>query len=345
MVSKDEILTGMLANISDEYDKAEGSFFYDAEMPVAIVAETLHSKADSIEDKAFADTATGTDLDRKCSDQGITRKAATKSTGMVTITGTVGATVPLGCLVASDSVEYAITAGGVIPAGGNLDVTVESVVSGQAGNVPVGAIKSFPITIEGLTTVTNSAGISNGYDAESDDSLRERYYSKVRTPATSGNKYQFRNWCLEVSGVGDARILPIWNGAGTVKAIIINANKQPADGALVSTVAAYIEDVRPIGATVTVVSATALPINVSVSLTIGGGFTSAQVKATIEANITAYLKSIAFKQSYVSYAMIGSIILDSVGLVDYSGLTVNGGTVNIAVDDSHVATLGGVTIV
>lgn len=344
MESKDVILTRMLGNISDEYDKAEGSFFYDAEKPVAIEAETLHAKADAIQDKCFADTATGADLDRKCADQGIERKPATKATGTVTITGTIGATVPLDGLVASDNVEFKITQSGVIPAGGSLSVTVECLEEGQAGNVPAGAIKTFPITIEGLVTVTNAAGFTSGYDAESDESLRARYYAKVRTPATSGNKYHYRNWALEVTGVGDARIVPLWNGPGTVKAIIINSNKQPADSTLVNSVATHIEDVRPIGAAVTVVSAAAKAINISVSLTLDTGYTTPQVKLTIEANITQHLKNIAFVNTYVSYAMIGAIILDSAGVLDYSGLTINGGTANVSILDSEVATLGNVTV-
>lgn len=345
MDSKEVILARMLSNIPDEYDKTEGSAFYDAEKPVAIELERLDAKADAIEDKAFSDTATGADLDRKCSDQGITRKPATKSIGIVTVTGTIGATVPLGGLVASDTVEFAFTETKTMPAGGSVDVGVECTQLGQAGNVPVGAIKSFPVTISGLVTVTNAAAINNGYEAESDDSLRARYYAKVRTPATSGNKYHYRNWCLEVTGVGDARIVPLWNGAGTVKAIIINANKQPADAGLVSDVAEYIEDVRPIGAAVTVVAAIAKVINVSVDLTLAAGFTEPTVKASIEANITEHLKSIAFVNNYVSYAMIGSIILDTEGVLDYANLTINGGTANVSVLDTEVATLGGVTIV
>jgi len=106
----------------------------------------------------------------------------------------------------------------------------------------------------------------------------------------------------------------------------------------------HIEDVRPIGATVTVASATGVAINIAVTLTLAAGYTAEQVTGYIEANIIEYLKDIAFVETYVSYARIGSTILDTEGVLDYSGLTVNGGTANIAIADTEVAVLGAVTI-
>ena len=46
----------------------------------------------------------------------------------------------------------------------------------------------------------------------------------------------------EVERRGDAKCIPLWNGAGTVKVIIINADKQAADAALINAVKNHIED-------------------------------------------------------------------------------------------------------
>jgi uncharacterized phage protein gp47/JayE len=339
------IITRMLSNISDEYDKREGTFIYDVEKPVAIEISTLEAKSDSILDRGFVDTATGTYLERKVYEQGLTRKSASAATGIVTITGVIGSAIAKGELVASDSVNFAFTVDTVIPSSGSINVTIQCESTGTVGNVPSGAIKYFPKTLEGLQTVTNSIAFTNGYDAESDDDLRQRYYDKVQTPSTSGNKYHYINWCKSVTGVGNARVIPLWNGNGTVKCIIINSNKRAADTTLINTVVAYIEDNRPIGATVTVVSATEKAINISVTLTIdSNNYTSDVVKTDIEANLTDYLKSIAFVNSYVSYAAIGYVILNTDGVLDYSNLLVNTGTTNITIDDSEVAVLGGVTL-
>jgi len=342
--TRDEIQTRMLANISDEYDKTEGSFFYDAIKPVAIEMESAYLDADEAPDAFFVATATGTNLDYRVAEQGLTRKPAAKSTTTVTITGSQGAAINSGDKIASDTVNFVIKETKTIGVTGQESVLVECETAGTIGNVPVGAIKYFPVTIPGLTAVTNAAAVTNGYEEETDEELRARYFAKVRTPATSGNKYHYRNWALEVTGVGDARIFPLWNGNGTVKVLIINSNKQAADSELIEDVADYIEDQRPIGATVTVASATELDVDISATLTLATGYTLAQAKASIESKVTEYLKSIAFVLDIVSYAIIGSLILQADGVTDYSNLTVNSGTGNITIEDDEVVVLGVVTV-
>ncbi|QEK12572.1 baseplate J/gp47 family protein [Crassaminicella thermophila] len=341
---RDTIQNRMLQNISDEYDKTEGSFFYDVLKSVAIELENAYKKQESILDKGFVETATGEWLDKKVAEQGLTRKSATKATTIVTITGSEGTIVNEGTLVASDTVNFVVKETKTIDATGQVDVLVECEEEGSIGNVPAGAIKYFPVTIAGLTGVTNLNAVTNGYDGETDEELRQRYFDKVRTPATSGNKWHYRNWAKEVTGVGDARVFPLANGPGTVKVMIIDSNKTGAEQELIDAVYNHIEENRPIGATVTVVSATEVPININVTLTIDtDNYAEQEVITNIENNITAYLKEIAFVEDYVSYAKVGSIILDTIGVLDYSNLIVNGGTSNITIADNEVAVLGGVT--
>lgn len=343
--SKETILARLLGYISSEFDKSEGSFFYDSEMPVAIELENAYKQQDDITNKVFVDTATGTDLDKKVAEQGLTRKSGGYSTGTVTITGITGSPITDGEFVSSDTAIFKFIGNSTVPESGTIDVTVQCISIGTIGNVPAGSIKYFPKTLDGLQTVTNALPFINGFNQETDDELRQRYYDKVQTPATSGNKYEYKNWAKEVSGTGDAKVFPIWNGNGTVKVVIINSNKRAADSTLINSVSTHIEEVRPIGATVTVISATEKTVDVGVTLTIDtNNYTSDVVKAAIESAITEYLKGIAFIESYVSYAKIGGLILDTPGILDYSGLTVNAGTSNISVADEEVAVLGVVTI-
>lgn len=343
--NRDIIQSRLLNNIDNSYDKTEGTFFYDVLKPVAIELEKTYLVADMILDKSFADTATGKDLDRIVKEVGLSRKPTTKSYGMVTITGLKGAIIKKGEKVASDSINFIFTEDLVIPESKTINVKVECEKYGTIGNVPQGAIKYFPKTLEGLQTVINTQEFNNGYDEETDENLRERYYTKVRTPATSGNVYHYLNWSKEVIGVGDARVIPLWNGNGTVKVILINSNKTGADATLVTNVKNHIEEERPIGATVTVVSAIERAINISVTLNIDAlNVTQADVITAIGNNIRDYLKKIAFKQNYVSYAQIGSLILDTNGVIDYSNLKINNGIVNVEIDDTEVAILGGVVV-
>jgi uncharacterized phage protein gp47/JayE len=350
--SRDAILTRLLSNIDNSYDKSEGSFFYDAEKPVAIELESGYTQIEGLLDKRFADTATGKNLDRVVKEAGITRKVTTKSSKSVTITGVAGSSIPKGELVASDLVSFEFIETTIIPSGGIIDVTVLCTSYGTIGNVPVGAIKYFPKTLPGLQTVTNKEAFINGYDEEDDETLRQRYYTKIQTPVTSNNKNAYKNWALSISGVGGAKVKSLWNGNGTVKVIIINSNKRAADSTLVQAVKNYIdpndgdgEGQADIGAKCTVISATELAINVTVTLTIDTDtISSTLAKSKIESAITEYLASIAFSQSYVSYAQVGSIILGITGIKDYSNLKLNNGITNIAIGDEQIAVLGGVTV-
>ena len=36
--------------------------------------------------------------------------------------------------------------------------------------------------------------------------------------------------------VGDVKVIPLWNGAGTVKIVIVDADNRPADSELISKV-------------------------------------------------------------------------------------------------------------
>jgi len=338
--SKELILQRLLAQIPDEYDKSVGSFFHDTQAPLAIEHEAQYRKLDGILDRGFAKTATGGYLEQKVAEQGMTRKPATFAEGVVRITGAVGAGIPVGVKVSSDLALYTVIAPTNISAAGFADVPVRCDVAGAGGSVPVGAIKDFPVSVSGLSTVTNPAPITGGYNAETDAELRRRYFDKVSAPATSGNKQHYVNWAMEIPGVGDVRVLPLANGPGTVKVIIINAHKQPAEPALVQTVAAHIEENRPVGAAVTVVTAKAVAINVSATLVATG-----PVQTAVETAINDYLKRTAFTVSYVSVAHIGAAILNVPGVLDFSNLKVNGGAVNIPVGTEEIAVLGVVSLV
>lgn len=344
-MTREEIKSRMLSQISDEYDKTEGSFFHDVINALAIELEAAYGNQNKILDQGFVETAAGENLDRKAAEQGIIRKDPTKATTIVTIHGSEGVTIEKGTEVASDAASYIVTKSKTIDSSKVANVPVECEKAGTIGNVPVGAIKYFPVTISGLTSVTNPNPVTNGYNGETDEELRNRYYSKVRTPATSGNKNHYKNWALEVSGVGDARVLPLWNGNnGTVKVVIIDSEKTGADPELVDEVKKRIEENRPIGADVTVESASELSVDIKVALTIDrNNYTMEQVLANIESSIKDYLKEIAFTQDYVSYAQIGSLIFQSKGVLDYSNLTVEGGNENIPLNDTTVAVLGVVT--
>lgn len=351
-MTRDEIRNHMLAEISDEYDKSEGSFFYDVISALAVELEEGYKRQEDILNQGFVETASGEYLDRKAAEQGLYRKQPTKATTTVTIYGSEGAQINEGMLVSSDVVGFVVKESKTIDFTLKVDVEVDCEKEGTIGNVPVGAIKHFPVRTTEFSSVTNALAAENGYDGENDEELRKRYFDKVRTPGTSGNKHHYRNWALGRPGVGDARVILPTNeqDRGKVKVVLIDLEKREAGTSIINDVHSFIEENRPIGAIVETVSATEVFINVNVStLDIDlGNYSIDQIKKNIEDSIEAYLKEIAFVKDYVSHAQIGSIILLSEGVLDYRGLTVNGKSgddpePNVMIAETQVAVLGGFT--
>lgn len=343
----------LLNNIVGKYDKTEGSFIYDITKPVAIELESINQQIELSKDKLSIENLESSELEERVYEKtGIERKPATKASGYVIITGKVGAVINKGDMVASDTINFIIEEARTIDSSGQVEVLVESEDYGPVGNVPAGSIQYFPVTIEGVTSVINNEDFTNGYEAEDDEALLERYYERIRTPATSGNKYHYRNWVKEVTGVGDVKIIPLWKGDNTVKLVIIDSNKQAASTELVEEVQSYIdpnieglgEGKAPIGAFCTVVSADGVNLDISFTAIKDVSTTDEERLRSVRDNVINYLKEIAFKETTISYNRIASIILDSEGIIDFENLTINGQATAINLADDEVPVLGVVTI-
>lgn len=346
------ILAHMLAQISSGIDISEGSATEATLSPFAIELAEGYINLDSVINLFFPQTTHGQYVDNWLATRGMDRKPGTAAIGAVTFTGTNGTVIPSGTKVQTAGGLLYDTTAVVTITGTTASVSVQAEAVGTAYNVAAGAINSIPIAVIGVSSVTNAASITGGVDVESDASAIARFLEDARNPSTSGNKYDYYGWAVSVSGIGDAKILPLWNGNGTVKVVLIDGNKQPASSALVTNVQAYTEGFRPIGATVTYESATGLSINVSATLLLASGYTVSGVQSAVQTSIASFLKSIAFSNNlsavnqldYVSYAKIGDAILNVPGVLDYSNLTVNGGTANVSVQIESVAVLGTVTL-
>lgn len=350
--TKDQILSDMLLNIGEQYDKTPGYIPRDLSSATAIEIEQLYDGLNQLMDSVDVDKMIGDALAKYISQRkGLIRKPSEKAVGQVLVKGT--GRIKIGDLFETENgIQFeSIEVKEIVVSD---TVKIRAILGGAQGNSPIASITLIPITLQGITSVSNTSVTAGGYDCESDDELRERYYHAIRVPATSGNKYHYQLWACQCVGVGDSRIIPLWNGANTVKIILIDSNKQVASQALIDSVQLYIDPkgsnwgtgsgVAPIGSYCTVASASAKNLTISVSVTKDSNYTPQQIKDNITLSIANYLKTIAFKQSYVSYAKIGNTILDSLGVLDYTNLLVNSGVINVVVLDSEVAIAQTITI-
>lgn len=337
------ILSRMLNNISDEIDKREGSVARDMLSPKAIELAMAYMEMDNVINFGFAGTTYGEFLDLKVAEVGLTRQPAQKSKGILKLINTSEDPIYIvkGTVAYTNSgVQFQIDED--IEVGSEpLYVGITASEFGVIGNVPINSITNIEVTD---IQCTNEQVTSGGVDVESDEKLLERYYIKVRSTGVSGNKYQYRQWATEIAGIGDAKVIPTWNGPNSVKIILIDTNKDPVNENKIQEVYDYIESERPIGAEVTIITATHKTIDISAVVTLQGEADITDVTNRISNSISQYFKEATFVDEDIKYSRIGNIIFTTEGVVDYSNLLLNGSTDNILLGDEDIPYLGQVTL-
>lgn len=349
-ITADTLHNELLDKIDNSYQKTVGYPVYDLTRAFALVLAPYYAALDTVARKLDVEQLKDTELTRFVEQRkGIIRKNATFAHGILQVTG--NGEIKKGDLFESDGgIQFQAAENKKIEGAGTIDA--QAVLPGYTGNVGAGAITMIPKTIPGITGCINPDPMAGGYETETDDSLRERYYEAIRQPPTSGNKYHYMMWAKEIAGVGDAKVFPLWQGDNTVLVLIINDKKLPADTELVARVQEHIdpdgkgkgEGQAPIGAYCTVQSAEKLPLTLSLKVLMADNYSIAEVKDHIYDTVSSYLKSIAFKQNYISYSKVINAINDAQGVDDFSDLTINGGISNVTIDDKQVAVLNGVNI-
>ncbi len=327
----------------DKVNIIEGGFVWDTLSANSKEFEKAYAEMALIIEASFPQTSWGDWLTKKAEEHGIIRQEATSSSVILTVTGQAGTTVQEGSLFSTNDGKNFITVETKkIEFTGTVDIKAQSQDVGISCNVDAETIIKIPMSIYGVSAVTNKNSAYDGFDEETDEELLERLLFKVRQPATSGNKNHYIIWATNVEGVGGVKVLPLWNGNGTVKVIITNAENEIASEDLIAKVQNYIDEQRPIGATVTVVSPKPLNIDIGLKVTKGSGNPN-----EIKNVVNDFFKTTAFEREYVSYAQVGKVILEktATGVQDYSDLTLNNKAENIALTDEQLPTVGQVYLI
>lgn len=347
MKTHEEYLDLMLNGLENTKDKTPNSFSYDVLSAAGILFVEFARRFEELAKKFDVDNLEGLELEKRVFQiTGLKRKQATYARGLIKITGTVGTVIDEGKIFQTElGEEFRTLERAVIGDKGEIDVKVEALRIGPFGDVDKDTIKISKDYIKGIESITNPVDFTNGYGQESDDDLRERYYSYLQDPPKAGNPAHYRLWAEEVDGVGYAKVYRTWKGPSTVKVVIIDIDRKGASSDLVEKVRKHIIEEAPIHwENLTVVSAKEKPIDVAGKIEVRNGYSKGEVLENIKKNITAYLAEVAFKKSYVSFAKVAHAILESEGLVDFDDLRINGTYDNIDLADEEVAVLGQVRL-
>lgn len=361
------LMKEVLAAAPPGIDTRQGSIFFDAISAVVNKIAKLYSDLDRVFEIVFITTATDEYLDLRAMEYGLVRQAATPTKYFFLYTGTRPA---VGWRFFHNDSGYYFT----LKEADDGTLYLEAETAGTQCNYIQSGDIAVPVnTVVGMTSANYGDVYEYGTDTEDDEALRERVMEKVAGPAENGNKQHYKTWCESVSGVGQARIEPLWNGENTVKAVLISPLGLPVSDAVVEAVQQYVDpnglgmtverDGKTyvvgdglgngranIGAHFTAVSAEELGVNVAFDAELVKGKTQQDAATAASAAITEYLKALVLEAEedetiVVRVSAIGAILSGLTSyLVDYANLTLNGGTGNIRVSDEEVPVLGEVTV-
>lgn len=347
----------IIARIPDTWRKEPGDFMYDAVAAVPAEIKELQVAQDTLLKDMHAQYAEGPEMDYLLAEVGLTRLLATRNKRTLQVVADPGVTIPAGhraVAIVTDTegnpLEFTVDTTTTFGTINMLNVTITAVVAGTESNLATGSEFSLVPPIAGVRSIYDLGTTVLGTDTETDEAAFERYDFRVKNPDTGGNKNDFKRWAMEVEGVGNAKVIPRWNGNGTVKVLLVDPESLPVSTTVATNAQSYIdpdgagmgEGKAPAGAATIVQPALNLPINITANVVFTAGADGVAVKTLFEKNLKEYLKSIAFTepQEPVVYNRIGAMFFSTPGISNYTDLLVNGGMADIMPGLEEVATPG-----
>lgn len=287
----------------------------------------------------------------------IIRRPGTRARCDLSLTGKAGTVIPAGALfLTATGLQFALVDAVTLPVGGTAMGVLEATEEGAAYNIGPQTIVNMYVNIPGLTSYSNEQA-AGGTDREGDPALLQRIEERRQKPANGANGWQYRAWALSVPGVGDAKVVELAEGPGTVGVVLVDSTMAPASPEIVSTCQTLIDAQRPVGATALVSAPTAVEIDVTAVVVISSATTPETVKTELEKRLRAYLAD-TIRTKYgviyygpgedkaytVIYNRILALLLTIEGVENATTLTVNGGTVDITIQPDEVPTVGTVEV-
>jgi uncharacterized phage protein gp47/JayE len=310
-------------------------------------------------------TSSGADVDSFGADFGMARLPAVAAQGSVTFgryTPSMAALIPIGTIVTTgdgttqfivgtDTTNSAWSAaqnGYLLGIGvSSIRVPVAAVSAGSAGNVLPGTISLIASAIPGIDTVTNTLALTGGLDAETDAAFRLRFQSFIdsRTRATvqavtyAATSIQQGVTCtVQENTDGTGAFVPghfivtVDDGSGSPPLTLLGA------------VQAAVDAVRPVGSIFAVNPPTLLTANIALTLTIAAGSNGAIAIAAVSSAITTFVNTLPVGAG-LAYTRLAQLAYDaSPAVTNVTGLTLQGGTADLAASPSTVIKLGALAI-
>jgi uncharacterized phage protein gp47/JayE len=325
---------------------------------VSLEQDRLYDRINSLVLLAIPTRAIGDFLDAWADAVGLERLDETKAAGVETFTGPEGTPIPTGAQLTTvaidddtEAIAFQTTAGGVIDVSGTLDLPIEALEAGSAGNVPANSVTLWPAGPGGVT-VTNANRITGGSDVETDDHLAGRIKTKLSGTGGAGNVDFYANAALNYPGVGYVTVQANTPARGDVTILLTDVNNDPVPSSIIDGFKAKMDPYpgevgggdAPIGAAILVDTPAWTNVAADATITAAAGYTldgtggTRALRGPVVAALRAVVNTLPAGAT-VRHNRVLAAIMDVDGVVDVPALTLNGSAGDVAVDATHVATL------
>ena len=343
--SYEALLRLTLDKIPDTYDKRGGSVIFNAVAPICMELSYLYLKLRTYTDLVFIDTAVGSYLDRLVLQNGIERTPATyaEKYGKFNLPGLEGQ------IFLKDDVKFEVIEQVRMESTEIYWYRLRCTEEGTIGNVTDGTLTSLN-HITNLTLAELQGTIHEGADIETDDHLRQRYIDNVTDIPFGGNQADYRTDIKKMDGVGSCKVIPVWEGPGTVKCIITDAEYGQPTPFLVDQVQQAVDPTKdgygigtaPIGHIVTVTGARNAEININAQISTKNAPLDLQVQ--METAIKRYFQTLnanweSLNNVTVRVSQLTNVLLDVDGIIDVGEVTINDEAKNLALEPEELAYL------
>ena len=355
--SVDELRDKMLDALPSGYDKRPSTLVYTNLMAVAIEVHELYIKGDYILQNAFADTADREYLERKAREMSIIPYPATATKVKTSFNIDVG----LGVRFQKDDFFFMVTKSLGRQPNGDYHAELTCETFGSLYNVNLlGIIIPVTVTgvaeeIDGLQRAEIIEVLETGEDEEDTEEFRKRYFDATKFEHYGGNIADYKQMAKSITGVGGVKVIPVWNGAGTVKLVITDSTYQIPSSEFIHKVKEIIDPVgnegkgygkAPIDHIVTIEAPTRFPIDVFLLVIYEDGqnweTVGIKVKKAIDDYFLELRKTWESQQDgiIIRRAYIESKVLDIDGIKDVTTTTLNGEANNISTKPYDLPVLG-----
>ena len=347
MKTIDEIYREMLACFGEEtgLEPREGTDLSARMYALAAQVYALYVQADWVTRQAFPQTAEGEYLDYHAQLRSLERKPALPAQGTVRFTAGEAAqsdrAIPEGtvCMTAG-LVRFATTQAAVLPAGElTVDVPVQALEPGTAGNVSAQTVVSMAVAPMGIASCTNPQAFAGGADGEGDEELRARILDTFRRLPNGANAAFYEQGALSFDQVAAAAVIPKPRGLGSVDVIVSTLAGTPGEE-LLEQLQDYFEQRREIAVDVQVKAPTPVTVNVAVQVKAKGGWDKTQVLDQVEEALEGWFDGKLLGRN-VLLAQLGSLIYGCDGVENYA---ISAPAADLAVDPGELPVLGTLSV-